>query len=160
MSDHDTAPMSRDEVRERYGWKEGEREQSEREMAERQARIDAAEQLLARARAAKPQQRDDVVTREVRTRRPQASAPAATPATAASVSRAWQTYIAQRIHAASQTSMRVMTRAIGQTVGKDIAALEQRCAKLEAEVAELRAATEGANVKRIRSVTTPEQLIV
>ena len=43
--DDDDEPLSREELNEKYLWKPGEREATEREMAERQRRIDAAETL-------------------------------------------------------------------------------------------------------------------
>jgi hypothetical protein len=117
--------LTRDEVIERYGWQEGEREAIEREMAARQRWIDAE---WSRAEPSRSHQADNYTTKRHRPSRT-ASAPPTTEMGLMGV-------IGQVVDAIERVT------AIGteghKTVARDIAYLRNQVATLEAELAELR----------------------
>jgi hypothetical protein len=75
-------------------------------------------------------------------------------APANSFTKEWQSYISRQLDRRD----RLMARAIAETIGKDIVALERRCAALEAELAELR---DRETTRRLRAVpaSPPNPLI-
>jgi hypothetical protein len=147
MHDDDDDTRS-DEILEQYGWKDGEREAHMAEMTERQREIERAEMLawceqrsigapitrnttavVSRANFSSLQ----VPARETHVRPPSAN-----------VTAEWQRYIKRAIQKEARTSDELMAKAIAQTIGKDLTALErsnaelaERVKYLDNEVAEL-----------------------
>jgi len=106
MTDDDETgdqPLSRQQILDRYGWQPGEKEQIEREMAERQRRIDAEAREAEQRRSVERQQRPLVVD----TQRRQADA--------ASV-KYWEGYIKRQLEKES----RAMTSTVAKFVGEEL----------------------------------------
>jgi len=130
--------MRDDDQNDPYLWREGEREQVEREMAEREARIKRDEVLewskrYNEARATTPA--PEVVMKSY-------TAPTAAPAT---LTKEWVDYIERRIKRESRATDECTAKAIAQTIGKSVidveranTALLERVARLETELAELK----------------------
>jgi hypothetical protein len=86
-----------------------------------------------------------------------ASAPASrrSAAPAATSTEGWRNFIMQQIDRREQSATRAMARAIAQSIGMDVIALEKRCAVLEAELAELKK----ERGTKLRSVPPGDQMI-
>jgi polyhydroxyalkanoate synthesis regulator phasin len=102
--DYDDDRPTREEILERYGWQPGEREQVEREMVERQVRIDAERHKDAVVREAE-RQRPLVVTNDAQSKR---DADAAT--------KYWHGYIREQL----DQQQRALLKAIaGAVIGEE-----------------------------------------
>ena len=114
---------------------QAERRALEIDIAERQARIDRDATLAWSKRHNEPRQTQEVVMSDAaRTR----TAPA-------NSTQQWRAYIDARIRTEARAGDKAMAVAVGQTIGKELIALErantallERVAKLETELAEMR----------------------
>jgi len=163
--DDDNDRPTRDEILERYGWAEGEREQVEREMAERQVRIDAetreaeakaraVEERWAAEKAAAARRTETVVTRNYGT-------PVTTQA-GATMTKEWSAYIDRRIKKAALAGDKVWAAALAGTVGKDLIAVERSNAelltKLDATARQLNELAERLDKLEVAAKTSPASL--
>jgi hypothetical protein len=117
-----------------------EREALEAEMDARRVQIERAETLEWCKQRAEARQIPEAVTKSAPVMQARRAAPAP-----ASMSRGWQDYIEGRIRQESRALERITARGIGQSIGAGIIAIErsnaalfERVAKLEAELAELK----------------------
>lgn len=122
--DDDDDQPTREEIRERYGWKEGEREAAHAE-AERLRQQIEGERILREAWAAKEAREARVVTKSAPVTRSVAAA-----APGVGLTREWQSWIEARIKRESRETEECMAKAIAQSIGKDIVALERSNADL------------------------------
>jgi hypothetical protein len=118
---------------------EGREEREEREMAARAERVkrDEVLQWCRERNAAREEAERAAAKHRAPPQRPRAAA--AHNADGSATGQLWERYIQDRINAASQSSMRAMTRAIGQTLGADIVALERKFEEQRKTNDELRA---------------------
>jgi hypothetical protein len=146
MTDHqdDHAPPER--------YDPGEREQVEREISERQRRIDFdAAVTWAKNRQAAARQADTVTKDYAPARRTEAPTPAP-----AEMSAAWTRYIKEQVARGERAVLRVVAAAIideeraRQAVERDLAALRAELDQVRAELAELR------GTKRLRAVPSSD----
>lgn len=138
---------TREEIAERYGWAEGEREQAEREIAARAERSKRDETLAWCAQRAAPGSSTagptdelgrplndpryrldpEVITKGYGAPVTQHRAATAAPA---SMTKEWQDYIERRIRKGRNAAAEEMAVAIAQTLGKSLVAVEREVAEL------------------------------
>lgn len=122
--DQGDAPLTRDEMREKYGWaSEEEREAAYAEVAERQRKIDS-ERILAECLQA-----EAVVTKDAPVTQPRRAA-----AAPASLTREWTDFIEGRI----RQELRALERVLVKGIAPVLVAEEKEREKVAAELAEAR----------------------